>query len=86
MYISSGPKMITTPSQSSLSRYAEKGSDLASYLKSLGFTNVTVSGNVGDPVDTVTFGGKKLENISDSQIASNTAIVITTGSAPDPEN
>ena len=86
VYISSGPKMITTPSQSSLSRYAEKGSDLASYLKSLGFTNVTVSGNAGDPVDTVTFGGKKLENISDSQIASNTPIVITTGSAPDPEN
>lgn len=89
VYISSGPsgpKMIDTPSQSSLSRYAEKGSDLASYLKSLGFTNVTVSGNSSDPVDTVTFGGKKLENISDSQIASNTPIVITTGSAPDPEN
>lgn len=89
VYISSGPsgpKMIDTPSQSSLSRYAEKGSDLASYLKSLGFTNVTVSGNGSDPVDTVTFGGKKLENISDSQIASNTPIVITTGSAPDPEN
>ena len=85
VYISSGPKMIDTPSQSSLSRYAEKGSDLASYLKSLGFTNVTVSGNGSDPVDTVTFAGKKLENISDSQIASNTAIVITTGSAPDPE-
>lgn len=85
VYISSGPKMIDTPSQSSLSRYAEKGSDLASYLKSLGFTNVTVSGNGSDPVDTVTFAGKKLENISDSQIASNTPIVITTGSAPDPE-
>lgn len=86
VYISSGPKMITTPSQSSLSAYAGEGSKLASYLKSLGFTNVTVSGNGSDPVDTVTFGGKKLENISDSQIASNTAIVITTGSAPDPED
>lgn len=86
VYISSGPKMITTPSQSSLSTYAGEGSKLASYLKSLGFTNVTVSGNGSDPVDTVTFGGKKLENISDSQIASNTPIVITTGSAPDPEN
>lgn len=87
VYISSGPKMIDTPSQSSLSRYAEKGSDLASYLREkLGFTNVTISGNGSDPVDTVTFGGKKLENISDSQIASNTAIVITTGSAPDPED
>lgn len=86
VYISSGPKMITTPSQSSLSTYAGEGSKLASYLKSLGFTNVTLSGNGSDPVDTVTFGGKKLENISDSQIASNTPIVITTGSAPDPEN
>ena len=86
VYISSGPKMITTPSQSSLSTYAGEGSKLASYLKSLGFTNVTISGNGSDPVDTVTFGGKKLENISDSQIASNTAIVITTGSAPDPED
>ena len=86
VYISSGPKMITTPSQSSLSAYAGEDSKLASYLKSLGFTNVTVSGNGSDPVDTVTFGGKKLENISDSQIASNTAIVITTGSAPDPED
>ena len=86
VYISSGPKMITTPSQSSLSTYAGEGSKLASYLKSLGFTNVTVSGNGSDPVDTVTFGGKKLENISDSQIASNTPIVITTGSAPDPGN
>ena len=86
VYISSGPKMITTPSQSSLSTYAGEGSKLASYLKSLGFTNVTVSGSGSDPVDTVTFGGKKLENISDSQIASNTAIVITTGSAPDPED
>ena len=86
VYISSGPKMIATPSQSSLSTYAGEGSKLASYLKSLGFTNVTVSGNGSDPVDTVTFGGKKLENISDSQIASNTAIVITTGSAPDPED
>ncbi|WP_394969907.1 PASTA domain-containing protein, partial [Scardovia wiggsiae] len=84
VYISSGPKMITTPSQSSLSTYAGEGSKLASYLKSLG--NVTISGNGSDPVDTVTFGGKKLENISDSQIASNTAIVITTGSAPDPED
>ena len=64
VYISSGPKMITTPSQSSLSAYAGEGSKLASYLKSLGFTNVTVSGNGSDPVDTVTFGGKKLENIS----------------------
>ena len=79
--------MITTPSQSSLSAYAGRGSDLESYLKEkLGFTNVTISGNSNDPVDTVTFGGKKLENISDSQIASNTPIVITTGSAPDPEN
>lgn len=86
VYISSGPKMIDTPSESSLSSYAEKGSDLASYLRRLGFTNVTISGNSNDPVDTVTFGGKKLENISDSQIASNTPIVITTGSAPDPEN
>lgn len=87
VYISSGPKMITTPSQSSLSAYAGRGSDLESYLKEkLGFTNVTISGNSNDPVDTVTFGGKKLENISDSQIASNTPIVITTGSAPDPEN
>lgn len=86
VYISSGPKMITTPSQSSLSTYAGEGSKLASYLKSLGFTNVTISGNGSDPVDTVTFGGKKLENISDSQIASNTPIVITTGSAPDPED
>lgn len=87
VYISSGPKMITTPSQSSLSAYAGRGSDLESYLREkLGFTNVTISGNSNDPVDTVTFGGKKLENISDSQIASNTPIVITTGSAPDPEN
>ncbi|MFD1061274.1 Stk1 family PASTA domain-containing Ser/Thr kinase [Scardovia wiggsiae] len=87
VYISSGPKMIDTPSQSSLSSYAEKGSNLESYLREkLGFTNVTISGNSNDPVDTVTFGGKKLENISDSQIASNTPIVITTGSAPDPEN
>ncbi len=86
VYISSGPKMIDTPSESSLSSYAEKGSDLASYLRRLGFTNVTISGNSNDPVDTVTFGGKKLENISDSQIASNTPIVITTGSAPDPGN
>lgn len=87
VYISSGPKMIDTPSQSSLSSYAEKGSNLESYLREkLGFTNVTISGNNNDPVDTVTFGGKKLENISDSQIASNTPIVITTGSAPDPEN
>lgn len=86
VYISSGPKMIDTPSESSLSSYAEKGSDLASYLRRLDFTNVTISGNSNDPVDTVTFGGKKLENISDSQIASNTPIVITTGSAPDPGN
>uniref|UniRef100_UPI00374F814C Stk1 family PASTA domain-containing Ser/Thr kinase n=1 Tax=uncultured Scardovia sp. TaxID=655654 RepID=UPI00374F814C len=87
VYISSGPKMIDTPSQSSLSAYAGRGSDLESYLREkLGFTNVTISGNSNDPVDTVTFGGKKLENISDSQIASNTPIVITTGSAPDPEN
>ncbi|MFC2617551.1 MAG: Stk1 family PASTA domain-containing Ser/Thr kinase [Scardovia wiggsiae] len=86
VYISSGPKMIDTPSQSSLSKYAGTGSELKSYLRELGFTNVTISGNSNDPVDTVTFGGKKLENISDSQIASNTPIVITTGSAPDPEN
>lgn len=86
VYISSGPKMIDTPSQSSLSKYAGTGSELKSHLRELGFTNVTISGNSNDPVDTVTFGGKKLENISDSQIASNTPIVITTGSAPDPEN
>lgn len=84
VYISSGPKMIDTPSQSSLSKYAGTGSELKSHLRELGFTNVTISGNSNDPVDTVTFGGKKLENISDSQIASNTPIVITTGS--DPEN
>ncbi|EJD64781.1 hypothetical protein HMPREF9156_00900 [Scardovia wiggsiae F0424] len=83
VYISSGPKMIDTPSQSSLSKYAGTGSELESHLRELGFTNVTISGKVSDPVDTVTFGGKKLENISDSQIASNTAIVITTGSDPE---
>ncbi len=83
VYISSGPKMIDTPSQSSLSKYAGTGSELESHLRELGFTNVTISGKVSDPVDTVTFGGKKLENISDSQIASNTAIVITTGFDPE---
>lgn len=86
LYVSSGPKMISTPSQSTMSNYADSGTSMQMYLKSLGFTNVTISGSASDPVDTVTFNGKDISEVSSPQLAANTKIVITTSAAPDPDS